>query len=95
MGRNTKKAWARHVAKTCLAVIAICHGGTFAHAHDGPLEHGHAEAAFRHWNLASGATQFEGSFVSAKDESVTIHLRNGRLVTLKKERLSETDQQWI
>ena len=82
------------IMQTMIA-IALYLSGTFAQAHDGPIEHHHPSVALRHWNLGSGDTQFEGSFVAAKDESVTIHLRSGRLITLKTERLSESDQQWI
>ncbi len=64
-------------------------------AHDGPHDHSHASPATRQWNLSSGDTQFYGSFVSTTDGRVTIHLRNGRLVTLKIRDLSGLDQEWI
>lgn len=66
-----------------------------AAAHDGPHDHSHASPATRQWNLSSGDTQFYGSFVSTTDGKVAIHLRNGRLVTLKIRDLSGLDQEWI
>jgi len=69
--------------------------GANIHAHDGPYDHSHAERVDRQWNLSSGDTHFEGSFVSTSDGKVTIHLRNGRLVNLKTSSLSTSDQQWI
>ncbi len=65
-------------------------------AHEGH-HHGDSEGAkgSRTWTLSDEGAHLHGTFVAASGENVQIRLGDERLVTLKIERLVETDRAWI
>ncbi|TWT65218.1 hypothetical protein CA85_31300 [Allorhodopirellula solitaria] len=65
-------------------------------AHEGHHHGSSAEAkGSRTWTLDDEGTHLHGRFVTASDENVQIRLDDHRLVTLKIERLIDSDQTWI
>lgn len=79
-----------------LATLLIC--GAFAtvlHAHNGLHDHDNVEMESRCWKMDSGNSEFKGSFVSASEDEVVIHLRSGRVATFQIESLSASDQKWL
>jgi hypothetical protein len=89
MIKINKMFWLTSLASIAISILVSGH----LRAHDGGHDHDHS--AMRQWTLSSGNTQFQGTFVSADNGNVTIHLRNGRVITLKADCLSRLDRQLV
>jgi phosphatidylethanolamine-binding protein (PEBP) family uncharacterized protein len=65
-------------------------------AHPGHDDHDHhTPAGMRTWTSIDGIFDLEASFVSTKDGKAQLRKKNGDLVMVPVDRLSQTDQDWI
>lgn len=86
----------REFLRSLFAIYTVLAVPNMLLAHDGP-HHGESAASkgSRTWTLGDEGAHLHGSFVTATDENVQIRRDDNRLVTVKTERLSVSDQTWI
>ncbi len=77
--------------KTFVTTLVLLFLSAVSLAHDGD----HHTSAVRYWSLASGKTRFDGTFVSATGQQVSIRMNDGYLLKINMNRLSEADQKWV